>query len=200
METLDFWKSNFGDDYIKRNISKQLLASNLVFFGNILGNNNIRPESIFEVGANVGMNIMALQQLLPDCSFSALEVNDAAYKQLKNTGCEAHLGPIETFQSTRQFELVLSKGVLIHINPSELSKVYKKLIDLSSRWILIAEYFSRTPTDIPYQGQTGVLFKRDFASEFLAFQDLSLVTSGFASRLSHYPQDDLNWYLFEKRR
>ena len=40
--------------------------------------------------------------------------------------------------------MVLLKGVLIHINPNQLNKVYKK-ISVYLKYILIAEYYN------PYQ-------------------------------------------------
>ena len=59
-----FWKSEFGDQYIERNKSAKLLAANLHFFSRILACTN-HIDTIFEIGCNVGMNLNALQLLLP---------------------------------------------------------------------------------------------------------------------------------------
>ena len=61
-EQEDFWAGEFGDDYINRNQGKKLLASNLNFFNRSLQNiGNI--ESCIEFGANIGMNLQALNLL-----------------------------------------------------------------------------------------------------------------------------------------
>lgn len=199
MDTRAFWSGDFNLGYIDRNSSDELLASNLFFFAKILFDRNIKPNTILELGANVGMNLRALQLLLPKARFSAVEINREAFEKLKEIGCEAYLSSIEDFDSRDKYDLVLSKGVLIHIEPQELQKVYKKIVDLSNKWILIAEYFSRTPTQVVYNGEEGKLFKRDFACELMAENNISLVASGFSSRLMEFPQDDINWYLFEKK-
>ena len=51
------------------------------------------------------------------------------------------------------YELVLCKGILIHINPKQLNKIYNKIFTLSKKYILIAEYYSPTPTKIIYRGK-----------------------------------------------
>ncbi len=45
-----FWKGEFGNDYIDRNKSDQLRASNLSFFSNILTHTD-GVESVLELGA-----------------------------------------------------------------------------------------------------------------------------------------------------
>jgi hypothetical protein len=61
-EQEEFWAGEFGTQYIYRNKSKSLLASNLNFFGNILKNAS-KISSCLEFGANIGMNLQALSLL-----------------------------------------------------------------------------------------------------------------------------------------
>jgi len=59
-----FWAGKFGTDYIARNRSDALLASNLAFFSSAL--KRAGPiASCTEIGANVGMNLKALRLLHP---------------------------------------------------------------------------------------------------------------------------------------
>ena len=97
--------------------------------------------------------------------------------------------------------MCLIKGVLIHINPEQLSEVYHKLYLASKKYILIAEYYNPTPVSIPYRGHENKLFKRDFAGEMLdKFQDLFLLDYGFVyHRDNLFPQDDINWFLLKKK-
>ena len=72
-------------------------------------------------------------------------------------------------------DLVLIKGVLIHVNPSLLEEVYKKLHKVNDKYILIAEYYNRNSTEVEYRGFSERLFKRDFCGEIMdKFSDLSL--------------------------
>jgi pseudaminic acid biosynthesis-associated methylase len=70
----------------------------------------------------------------------------------------------------------------------------------ATRYLLVAEYYSPKPVEIPYRGHTGKLFKRDFAGELLdRYPALRLVDYGFVyHRDSLFPQDDTNWFLLEK--
>ena len=97
-------------------------------------------------------------------------------------------------------DLVLIKGVLIHINPDMLSQVYQNLYRLSKRYICIAEYYNPSTVSVPYRGHRDRLFKRDFAGEMMdKYQDLRLVNYGFVyHRDLNFPLDDLTWFLLEK--
>jgi len=198
-EQSDFWSGDFGDKYIQRNTSETLLASNIYFFSQALSNVNPTPKNILEIGANIGMNIKALRSIIPFANFSGIEVNKKACEILLETGCNVTQGSIEEVEMKEQFDLVLSKGVLIHLNPSNLDLVYSKLYKWSSRFILIAEYYNPTPIGIDYRGHKNKLFKRDFAGEFLdKYSDLKLADYGFAYHRSNFPQDDITWFLLEK--
>ena len=92
------------------------------------------------------------------------------------------------------------KGVLIHINPDEILKVYRKLVESTNKYLLIAEYYSRKPEALMYRGFKDKLFKRDFAGEILdQYPDLNLVDYGFVYHKDpKFPQDDITWFLLEK--
>ena len=196
----DFWAGQFGDHYIDRNISDQLFASNLYFFSNILKScSNV--SSIIELGSNVGMNVKALKLLLPESKLHAVEINKSAYDELSKLDCFAHNSAIEDFMINETFNLVFTKGVLIHIDPENLESVYSKMYELSNKYILIGEYYNPTPMELSYRGNEGKLFKRDFAGDLLSkFSDLKLVNYGFAYNRGPFPQDDITWFLLEKNK
>ena len=88
---------------------------------------------------------------------------------------------------------MLSKGVLIHISPSLLNKTYEKIYELSSQWILIAEYYNPSPVAIDCRGHDNKLFKRDFSGEMLdKFKNLELCDHGFAYHRDQFAQDDIS--------
>lgn len=197
-----FWAGQFGDEYIGRNSSEQLLASNLNFFSQALRRAG-RIQSCIEFGANIGMNLRALRLLQPQMALSAVEINKTAAAQLGEfIGHDrVFCGSIFDYPVKSTVQLSFIKGVLIHINPEKLPLTYKKLYDASSQYVLVAEYYNPSPTAISYRGHSDKLFKRDFAGEMLdTFPDLKLVDYGFAYRRDPaFPQDDITWFLMEKK-
>ena len=97
-------------------------------------------------------------------------------------------------------DLTFTAGVLIHINPERLPIVYENLVSLSTRYILVAEYYNPTPTEINYRGHNERLFKRDFAGELMDKFELNLVDYGFWYRRDNIASEfgDVTWFLLEK--
>lgn len=195
-----FWAGNFGDEYVSRNKSTQLLASNMVFFSKILPRTS-EVKSLIEFGANIGMNLHAIRTLLPDIELSAIEINhDAASELEKLDPISVYPQSIFDFSPERTWDMVLIKGVLIHINPDRLREVYELLYRSSSRYICVAEYYNPSPVEVKYRGHSDKLFKRDFAGEILdEYSELRLVDYGFVyHRDPYFHQDDITWFLLEK--
>ncbi len=196
----DFWAGDFGNEYIGRNQGDELLASNLAFFAK--ATRAVREvSSCIEFGANIGMNLKALKLLYPGIDAHGIEINLEAVKQLQGVipGANITHESILNFSPTRRWDLVLIKGVLIHMNPEALPLVYDKLADSSARYILLAEYYNPSPVAIAYRGHSDRLFKRDFAGEMMdRYPELNLIDYGFVYRRDPtYPQDDITWFLME---
>lgn len=199
-EQEEFWAGEFGDAYTSRNDSADIVAANTALFSAVLRHLN-SPKTILEFGANRGMNLLALRALLPAAAFTAIEINKSAFATLSTIeGVRAVQTSILDYVPAEKFDLAFIKGVLIHIAPEELANVYAKLYGASRRHILIAEYYSPQPVEIPYRGHQNKLFKRDFAGEMLdMYADLRLVDYGFRyHRDSAFPLDDITWFLLEK--
>lgn len=197
----EFWAGSFGTDYIDRNRSDQLLASNLEFFARALRRAG-RVGSCVELGANIGMNLKALKLLYPQIRAQGIEINaDAAGQLGELIGAEnVFHGSIFDWSPSEPVELTLIKGVLIHLNPDMLPAAYDRLYSASSRYVLVCEYYNPAPVAISYRGHSDRLFKRDFAGEMMdRFPDLKLIDYGFAYRRDPaFPQDDITWFLMEK--
>jgi len=192
------WAGKFGDDYTDR--QAHIPGANVAFFARALAR-AARPKVALELGAGSGENIRALHQLYPHMSAWALEVNEHAASQI--TGARVVRGDMLTtpLPGDCRPDLVFTKGVLIHVPPERLAAAYHLMAAMSSRYVLIAEYHSPTPVEVRYRDQEGLLWKRDFALEFLtAHPDFHPVDYGFAWRHDpQAPQDDLTWFLLERR-
>jgi spore coat polysaccharide biosynthesis protein SpsF len=197
-----FWAGEFGDAYIDRNQGDQLLAANLDFFVKALKQAR-ELSSCIEFGANIGMNLKALQLLFPMVDAHGIEINPNAAALLAQTipPSNVYAQSLLNFDPNRTWDLTLIKGVLIHLNPEVLPHVYDKLVQSCGRYLLVAEYYNPTPVAIPYRGHTDRLFKRDFAGEIMdRHPQMQLVDYGFAyKRDPNFPQDDITWFLMAKK-
>jgi len=196
-----FWEGSFGNDYTDRNRGRGLVAANAAFFSRVLARTR-KVGRVLELGSNMGLNLMALRGLLPGAQLSAVEINEKAASELQANLPEVdlHRTSILDFQPGATWDLVFTKGVLIHINPDKLPAVYDLMVRCSSRYVLVSEYYNPKPVEVTYRGHAGKLFKRDFAGEMLdRFPDLSLIDYGFVyHRDPNFPQDDMTWFLMEK--
>jgi pseudaminic acid biosynthesis-associated methylase len=196
-----FWAGEFGDQYIGRNPSAKEMGARLALFAKIMARTT-EVESSIELGANVGNNLKVLNQMFPAMGLSAVEINDKAVEALNLWGkAKVHHHSILDFTPDREYDLAFVSGVLIHINPEMLPRVYDLLFNASRHYLCLIEYYNPSPVEINYRGHTGKLFKRDFAGEMLdRFPQLKLIDYGFFyHRDNNFPLDDTTWFLLEKR-
>jgi pseudaminic acid biosynthesis-associated methylase len=195
-----FWAGEFGNDYIGRNDAPELVAANLSLFSEILGHTQ-GIASVIEFGANIGMNLRALRQLLPRAQLAGIEINAQAADELRSLGyVDVRHQSILEYIPQDTHDLTFIKGVLIHINPEHLTTVYDALYASSRKYVCVVEYYNPTPVSISYRGHSDRLFKRDFAGEIMdRYPDLRLVAYGFRYRRDpRFLHGDENWFLMEK--
>ena len=196
----DLWAGDFGTAYVERNRGASLIESNTELFRKVLGQTH-GVTSILELGCNIGNNLHALRDLLPDAELTGVEINESAAAEVQKWGgATVEVGSILDYTAERTWDLTFTKGVLIHINPDRVRDVYSTLVECSSRYVMVCEYYSPSPVEVSYRGHEHALFKRDFAGELLdAFPALRLVDYGFTyHRDPKYPLDDSTWFLMEK--
>ena len=201
------WAGKFGTDYTHRNADPGVgsIQANAMLFDKIM-RHTFGVQHVLEFGCGAGLNLAALRERFPWLSLTGVDVNNCALKtaseRLPHPRHRVLTGSILNgmkIPGVEQADLVLSKGLLIHIHPNDLERAYQTLYDSTRRYILVCEYFSQNPVSIPYRGQPEALWKRDFAGDLLdAYDDLQVVAYGFAWRRDPDPQDDLNWFLLEK--
>lgn len=197
-----FWATTYADDYIKKNSNFDNNLGSAVW-KLMLKETQGNFRNYLECGCNIGRNINQIKMVFPEAAPFIIEISKPAFEyvtahhEFKN----AHHGSIlsSNFGEGR-FDLVFTMGVLIHISPAQLLDNMAKMASLSNRYILIGEYFNRTPISIEYQGEKEKLFKRDFGKLFLENFKVKLVDYGFiwGHLYDAAGFDDVTWWLFEK--
>lgn len=197
-----FWATTYADGYIRKNsdFDHQL---GVQAWARMLRATQGPIRSYLECGCNIGRNIEQLKRLLPDAEPSVIEISEPAFRFVisKYRIARAFNGAIlDSRFEDGAFDLVFTMGVLIHINPDQLLEHMAKMVACSSRYILIGEYFNRTPTTIEYQGEADRLFKRDFGRLFVENFRVKLLDYGFLWGYLYDSAgfDDITWWLFEK--
>jgi pseudaminic acid biosynthesis-associated methylase len=195
-----FWATDFGNEYPDRNEGETLIASNIALFSKIL-RSAPTVKSVAELGCNIGLNLTALNRIHQELDLRGYEINELAAKAAADQKMAEIVNTTitEPLASDKKFDLTFTKGVLIHINPDKLDAVYENLYALSSRYIMVCEYYNPSPVAIEYRGHKDRLFKRDFAGELISKYNLRLLDYGFNYyRDPYFTNDDTTWFLMEK--
>ena len=192
---VELWKSEFGNDYAKRNQVNP--ADRLAGFRTIVGDLNI--QSALEIGCNRGHNLGALRNLGIN-RLGGLEPNDLARAEAAQRHPNANFSEGMAMNmpfDDSSYELVFTAGVLIHIAPTDVPAAMAEMYRVSSRYILSMEYFSSELTEVSYRGHTQALWKCDFGGLWQSqHPDLHLARNGHLDEAGIW--DDVTWWLFEK--
>jgi hypothetical protein len=110
------------------------------------------------------------------------------------------LGPIKDACFDQKFDLVFSSGVLKRINPDDWLKSTRRMFEMSARYVLIGEYFNRTPIMINYRAEDDKLFKCDSGKLFVENFNCTVLDYGFlwGQEYDSAGFDDINYWLIEK--
>jgi Methyltransferase domain len=97
-----------------------------------------------------------------------------------------------------RFELTYTTGVLIHQAPESLPIVMSEVVRCSSRYVLCGEYHADELEEVPYRGERGALYRRDWGALYQSlFPELRLLERSFAPK-SEGGWDDITFWLFAK--
>lgn len=195
-----FWSGPFGDEYSRRNVG--LVERNVAFLARALARARNPIRSVLEFGCGTGQNLQALKTLMPNAETVGIEVNAESARAAAQIASYTFRCDALSWRRPEKthWDLVLSKGFLIHVPPERIRDAYFRLFDATGRYLLLAEYYAPKRTMIPYRGEVDKLWKANFYGELLAAHpSLHLVDYGFIGHWDPFPQDDLNWWLLEKR-
>lgn len=208
-DQMNVWQNIFGKEYTDRNplneeqmnslyekqfgVTRSLLNEKFIGFLD-------RNSKIFEVGSNVGTQL----QLLKTMGFNRLygiELQEYAVEKSKMLTRGVNIIQGSAFDipyKDRYFDMVFTSGVLIHINPVDLKMALDEIHRCCNRFIWGFEYDSEDFTMIPYRGEPNILWKGNYAREYLTrFNDLTLVQE---MRLPYIESDNVDrMFLLEKQ-
>lgn len=161
--------------------------------------------SVLDCGSNLGRNIGFLKdkRLLPNAKFTALDINQGALDILSMSfpDVETECANLIDFKPSSLYDLVFTSGVLIHINPTNLDRVFDVLMASTKQFLVINEYFNRTPVEIKYRGLDGLLWKMDFGSHFQDYSGWEVVSYGFlwGREFDSAGFDDTTYWIFRRK-
>jgi pseudaminic acid biosynthesis-associated methylase len=190
------WAGGFGRRYAARNADAG--ASRGRFWADLLPRH--RARRILEVGCNTGANLEWIAGLVDPSGVFGIDVSQDAVVALRHRiptinavcGVARDLPFRDAF-----FDLSFTTGVLIHQPDESLIQVMTEIVRVSRRYVLAGEYFAEAPVHVPYRGESGALFKRDYGRLYAdTFPALRLVEHGFLGRDQGW--DDVTWWLFER--
>jgi len=204
------WVSDFGKMYTDRNpmsaddedvvfvktYGAPRSTFNTVFFREIR-----HDAKILEVGCNVGTQLMLLQEMGfkhlygIDVQRYAVEKSRALVHDLDIIVGSAHDLPFKD----GYFDLVMTSGLLIHINSKELPKVMGEIYRCSNRYIFGYEYYGDDGFEgITYRNREEVLWKGNYRSRYCeVFSALKTVKTMMLPRVDGNGADQL--FLLEKQ-
>lgn len=194
----DLWAGEFGDAYVERN--REAARGREGFWREIV--ERTAPASILEVGCNIGGNLRPLAELAPDAALNGVDVNEIALEIAREAVPSATVARASAYElpfEDRSIDLVFTTGVLIHLPPEGVESAIDEIVRCSARHVLCGEYFAEAEQEVPYRGEEGALFKRDYGAIYARrHPDLTLLDSGFLGASENSSWDDVTWWLFER--
>jgi len=197
-EQRKFWLSKFGENYINRNKSmdevnqfyeQQTGTTKEQIFQNFFDGIE-RKSKILELGCNIGLNLSILRKM-GFKNMYGIELNKKAIEIGKKENPDVTFihSSIEEFDPKgKKYDLVFTAGVLIHIHPSSLHSIIKKIVNLTKEYIFGFEYYADRQVEIAYRGSSNVCWKQNFP---LLFKKLFPSIKTVKEEKIHYKKENL---------
>jgi pseudaminic acid biosynthesis-associated methylase len=202
------WSGEFGQEYTNRNpatleecnatykryIGMSRIELNQEFLGHL-----DRSINILEVGANVGTQLMCLQEM-EFTGLYGIELQHYAINVSRASTTDITLIQGSIFDipcKDNSFDLVFTSGVLIHIHPNDIKNALREIYRCTRQYIWGYEYYSDEYEEILYHGQRNLLWKTNFAKLYLQnFSDLILIQE---EKMQHLHSENVDsMFLLQK--
>ncbi|KKN46135.1 hypothetical protein LCGC14_0676060 [marine sediment metagenome] len=189
------WMGNFGIKYTIRN---KIQPTKLIpFFKKVL--KDIQVNKILEVGCNRGHNLEAINYC-GGYDLYGIDINPysiiLARESREITFTVGNM--FDILYKENFFDLVMTVGVLIHIDPMDLKNAITELLRVSKKYILMMEYNYEFDNfeKLQYRDNVG-LWRGNFKKFILDNFKVKLILEGTAGVEDGFG-DVRNYFLFEK--
>jgi pseudaminic acid biosynthesis-associated methylase len=189
------WSGDFGIRYTIRN---KIIPEKLVpFYKKAL--KDLDVEKILEVGCNRGHNLKAISYC-GQYDLYGIDINPYSIliaREMKEINF-ANGNIFDILYKDNYFDLVMTVGVLIHIDPHDLKNAIKELLRVSNKYYLMMEYNYEFEEfeKIEYRDSVG-LWRGNFKQLVLDNFDVDIILEGETGKEEGFG-DKRNYILFKQ--
>lgn len=208
-EQMQEWLGEFGKEYTERNAlsldeMEALYSKNYGIsrteLNELFLKDMDRSVRILEVGSNIGNQLLCLQKM-GFRNLYGIELQNYAVELSKSRTKDINIIQGSVFDvpyKDNYFDLVFTSGVLIHIEPSDITMAIKEIYRCTKEYIWGFEYYADKYTEILYRGQKNLLWKANFTQLYLdSFSNLKLVME---KRLKYLNNDNIDVMFLLKKK
>jgi pseudaminic acid biosynthesis-associated methylase len=192
----DLWAGEFGLAYADRN--RILDERRAAFWDRLIDAHGI--DSVLEVGCGQGNNLAPIARRLDPANVWGVDINETALVRARENapGVNVVRTPARRLPFRDDFvDLAYTVGVLIHQPDESLPAVIGEIVRCSRRFVLWVEYHANQTEEVPYHGEAGTLFRRDYGAIYAALHPtLRVIEEGFLDRDAGF--DRATWQLLER--
>jgi len=126
-------------------------------------------KKICEAGCNIGNNLSSFPE---NFEIYGIDMNKNALEKAKKRYPDFSFKKTDLKQTgfpDSSFDLVFTRGVLIHIPTTDLDKVLKEFVRISKKWILNFEYFGEDGKMIKWKRGDDLLWYRNMKERWKNF-------------------------------
>jgi pseudaminic acid biosynthesis-associated methylase len=190
------WAGEFGAAYVERNPILDDRRS--TFWDGILERHPI--HSVLEVGCGQGANLAPIARRLAPADVWGVDVSEIALDRARVNAPGVNV----VLSRARQLpfrdglvDLTFTVGALIHQPEESLASVIDEIVRCSARFVLWGEYHADRTEEVPYHGEHGSLFRRDYGALYAKLHpELAVVEAGFLDQSAGF--DRVTWQLLER--
>ncbi len=208
-EQMQHWLGEFGKEYTERNalslddmeaLYRKNYGISRTELNELFLKDMDRSVRILEVGSNIGNQLLCLQKM-GFRNLYGIELQNYAVELSKSRTKDINIIQGSVFDipyKDNYFDLVFTSGVLIHIEPSDITMAIKEIYRCTKQYIWGFEYYADKYTEILYRGQKNLLWKANFTQLYLdSFSNLELVME---KRLKYLNNDNIDVMFLLKKK
>jgi len=172
---IDFFSGKNGDEYTERNKDNLENCAACVIYNCAKLS---KAKSILEVGVGIGNNLSRLEKI---ANVYGVDINDKALTEGKKKY------PFVNFQKgsiyeipfpDNNFDLVFTRGIIIHIPPNDRIKALSELVRVSKKYILNIEYHVKDENeffeDVEWRGEKNRLWRINLPKYWKYFKNITV--------------------------